>query len=570
MWPTVLPTIALNRALVSEESKIAVNGWKISKFKFFWMFFIGSFCYFWIPGYLFSALSNFDWMVWIKPDDLLLNTITGFYGLGINPITTFDWNIISFNSPLVWPFYTQLNAYIGTAIAGCIIIPAVYYTNYKWTAYIPINTNSLYANDQTPYDVTQVLDSKGLFSDELYQKYSPPYYSAANLVVYGAFFAIYPYAVIDQTLSNWTGIKGAFIDVYKGLIDRKRSNFHNQKDGFSQCMSHYKEVPDWWFFTVLLISLVLGIIFVEIYPTNTPVWGIFFALGINFVFLIPLTLIYSSTGFSFGLNVLVELIVGYALPGNGIALMIIKTYGYNIDGQSESYLSTQKMAHYTKIPPRAIFRAMILATFIQCFVSIGVVNFLIHKVDGICNYEIQSTKEKFLCPSEKTYYSSSVIWGVIGPKLVFKSIYPILKWCFLIGALIPAPIWYAKKRFPKQLKYFHPVIVIGGFLNYAPYSLAFYTPGIFASYAFMVHIRRRYFGWWERYNYVLTSALTAGVALSAIIIFFAVQYHPKSVSWWGTEGYANNTDLGLGGAPRLTLAEGEIFGFPYGQFPTNS
>lgn len=95
---------------------------------------------------------------------------------------------------------------------------------------------------------------------------------------------------------------------------------------------------------ILVISLVLGIVMVEHYPTNTPVWGIFFTIGINFIFLIPITLIYSVTGFSFGLNVLVELIVGYAIPGNGTALNILKAYGYNIDGQAQNYITDQKWA----------------------------------------------------------------------------------------------------------------------------------------------------------------------------------------------------------------------------------
>ncbi|KAK9233999.1 hypothetical protein V1525DRAFT_414509, partial [Lipomyces kononenkoae] len=53
----------------------------------------------------------------------------------------------------------------------------------------------------------------------------------------------------------------------------------------------------------------------------------------------------------------------------------------------------------------------------------------------------------------------------------------------------------------------------------------------------------RYLAWWEKYNYVLSSALDAGVAFSAIIIFFAVNYHPKKLNWWGnTVSYAGVDD----------------------------
>ena len=68
----------------------------------------------WIPDYLFQALSTFNWMTWIKPDNQNLAVITGSVGgLGLNPITTFDWNYFSsMLQPLQVPFL-PLNNIIG-------------------------------------------------------------------------------------------------------------------------------------------------------------------------------------------------------------------------------------------------------------------------------------------------------------------------------------------------------------------------------------------------------------------------------------------------------------------------
>jgi hypothetical protein len=55
---------------------------------------------------------------------------------------------------------------------------------------------------------------------------------------------------------------------------------------------------------------------------------------------------------------------------------------------------------------------------------------------------------------------------------------------------------------------------------------------------FNYYIRRFHFRWWMRYNYILSAALDAGVGLSMIILFFAVQY-PKGgfeIKWWGNSG----------------------------------
>ena len=83
--------------------------------------------------------------------------------------------------------------------------------------------------------------------------------------------------------------------------------------------------------------------------------GDFFTIAINFVFN-SLNINCIRHGFSFGLNVLVELIVGYAIPNSGIALITLKAYGYNIDSQASNYITDQKLAHYAKIPPRAILK----------------------------------------------------------------------------------------------------------------------------------------------------------------------------------------------------------------------
>ena len=49
----------------------------------------------------------------------------------------------------------------------------------------------------------------------------------------------------------------------------------------------------------------------------------------------------------------------------------------------------------------------------------------------------------------------------------------------LIGFLIAFPCIAIKKWGPrKYVKYFEPSIIIGGFLNYAPYNLSYYIPGL--------------------------------------------------------------------------------------------
>ncbi|CAI8494580.1 unnamed protein product [Pichia kudriavzevii] len=539
VWPSILPTIAFNRALLKPEAKENINGWTISRYTFLIITIAASFCYFWLPNYLFQAMSTFNWMTWIKPSNFNLAVITGSVsGLGLNPLPTFDWNIISMNNPLIIPWFSQANQFIGTMIAFFCIV-GVYYTNYKWTGFLTINSNSIFDNTGESYQVQKVM-SNGKLDLAKYAQYGPPYYTAANLVVYGAFFAIYPFGFIYTLWEDWTNVKKAMIGFFDMLKNPKslftESNFANYKDPHSRMMSRFKEVPDWWFYVVLIISLVLMIVCVKVYPAETPVWGIFFAIGINFVFLIPITIIASVTGFQFGLNVLVELIIGYAIPNNPNALMTLKALGYNIDGQAENFISDQKLAHYAKLPQRAVFRGQIFGTILQIIVVLCVVNWEMSNVQGFCTPHQES---KFSCPGEVTFYSASVLWGAIGPKKVFNELYPILRWCFLIGFLLVFPCIAAKKYLPKLTRDFQPTLIIGGMLAYAPYNLTYYYPSFVFSYIFNYFIKRRFLSWWEKYNFILSAGLNTGTAFSAVIIFFAVQYHPKLLNWWGnTVSYA--------------------------------
>jgi OPT family oligopeptide transporter len=89
VWPASLVTVALNSALHQEENTAVLGPfkqiWHMSRYKFFMIAFGAMFVYFWIPNYLFLALSTFAWMTWIAPNNLNLNVLTGMSnGLGVS------------------------------------------------------------------------------------------------------------------------------------------------------------------------------------------------------------------------------------------------------------------------------------------------------------------------------------------------------------------------------------------------------------------------------------------------------------------------------------------------------
>ena len=83
--------------------------------------------YYWFPGYIIQAMSYFNWMTWITPDNVNLAAITGSIGgLGLNPFPTWDWNQLVFDlDPLIDPYYSTVDRFLGALITAPIMITVV-------------------------------------------------------------------------------------------------------------------------------------------------------------------------------------------------------------------------------------------------------------------------------------------------------------------------------------------------------------------------------------------------------------------------------------------------------------
>ena len=466
-----------------------------------------------------------------------------------------------------------------------------------YTAFLPINSSSAFANDGKPYRVQNVVDAQSnRLNETLYQSYSPPFYSAGYILTVGANFAFYPVYFLYIMINQWKTVGQAYVDFYKGLRYGK-GNYEGAMDVHSRQMSKYPEVPDWWFLLILVAAIVVSVIFLNIYPLDTPVWLVFLMIAINLVFAVPLSFLSATTGTNLGLGALIQVITGYLLPGNPNAFLFSQTLGsWALAGYGDNYVQDQKMAHYVKIPPRSVFRSQIGTIVITCFVAVATQDFIMRSVPGLCE-PLQPSR--FTCANDgHPLYASSPMWGLLGSDRMFNELYPLFKWCFLMGTGIAVlflagqgcgprflPGWREgiKARLGEDSRAFrwldktvfwligsllwlNPILVIQGVQHWAPSNMSYKTPGFILSVIFMWWLPRHRLAWWEKYNYVLSAALTAGVAISALVMFFAVGYHPKKLDWWGNRvSYA-----GVDGSQRGILEIPEdrgYFGPERGTFP---
>ena len=250
------------------------------------------FVYYWFPNYIIQAMSYFNWMTWIAPGNVNLAAVTGgLGGLGLNPLPTWDWNQFTVTAePLISPFYSIFNGFLGALVTAPIIL-AIWYTNTWNTAYIPINDSHVWDNTGSRYEVSRVVDNDTtLFNEEGYKAYSPTYLSAGNVLHYGVYFAVYTAIITHTILYHRREIFAGFRD----LISRK-SAFADSKDVHTRLMRSYREVPEYVYFGVFVASIALGAAGVGAFPTHTsPAVVLYGGMHRSFqVDILPLTKPYS-------------------------------------------------------------------------------------------------------------------------------------------------------------------------------------------------------------------------------------------------------------------------------------
>ncbi|QRW12697.1 OPT oligopeptide transporter protein [Ceratobasidium sp. AG-Ba] len=550
IWPRNLASIALNNSFHANTNPV-VNGWKISQMRFFMYAFGGMFCYFWFPNYIIGAMSYFSWIAWIKPESALLAAVSGTNsGLGLNPLPTFDWNVVEASiQPLISPFFATANNFLGMLCTFPIVL-SLWLTNTWYTGHLP------YDRFGKQYKVTNVVDDFGFYDQAAYEAYSPLYLSAGQAFLYGAFFAVYPATLVYAFLYHRREIVRGF----KSLINRKDPRRDN-KDVHNRLMAAYPEAPEWWYASLLLVSIALGLVAILAYPTHTTVGALFMGLALALIFIVPVGVIYAVTNTEVTLNVLAEFIGGVLFPGNALAMNMFKSYGYVTTSRALKFASDLKLGHYTKINPRTLFMCQTVATIISTTIAMSIMNWQVNSIKGVCTPQAQA---KFTCPGTSTFFTASVIWGTLGPIKMYGADgpYNILLWGFLIGAVLPV----MAKRFPSSqvIRGIHAPIFLAGGLNWAPYNLSHTWPAVIVGYIFQVHIRKRYLGWWQKYNYVLTSALTCGVAIAAIVTFFALQWAGIEINWRGNTIVSEGCDGK--GCPRFPLPEKGYWGPGPGEF----
>ncbi|EJT97947.1 OPT-domain-containing protein [Dacryopinax primogenitus] len=526
IWPQNLVASTLLNTLHAEED-LGDSGQGVSRYKLFMIAGAAAFFWYFVPGYLFNALSYFSWVCWIWPNNVVVNQLFGTVsGLGMGVIT-FDWTQIAYiASPLMMPWWAELHTGIGFLLSVWVLAPALYYSNIWNFPYLPMLSPFSYDKFGQVYNVSMVVNDQMQFDLEKYNLYSPVWLPCTFAVLYIFSFALSTAAISHTILHHgatvWNGIRRVNVE---------------KEDIHYKLMKRYPEVPHWWYAVFAVFFWLLAIVAAYVWPTELPFWGLMLSILVPIVYLIPAGFIYALTGLGLGINLVSESIAGVLLSGKPVANMIFKAYSLETLENTLAFVQDLKLGHYIKIPPRATFVAQVVATFLAALIQVGVKTWLFSAVPDICQ---PTQAHNLTCPRNSVFFTASVLWGLIGPIRQFgpsSPYYPMVWSALVFGTLAPLPFWLLARKYPDSFwkSVNIPVLLIAPTLL-PPATGINYSSWFVVGFIFQYVIRRRFFQWWTKYNYILSSALDSGTIISTILIFFILQF-PKNgtlvLEWWG-------------------------------------
>ncbi|KAH8681220.1 OPT oligopeptide transporter protein-domain-containing protein [Xylariales sp. PMI_506] len=577
IWPGTLMSAAMFTTLHKEENKPA-NGWRISRWKFFYIVFLAAFLFYFIPGLLMPALSYFNVITWFAPDNVVVANLFGVVsGLGLFPLT-FDWAQIAYiGSPLLTPFWAAMNVVGGLVIVMWIVAPIAYYGNLFYSSYMPILSASVFDNTGSVYNVSRILTSDFVFDKAAYSDYSRVFLPITYVLSYGLQFAglasLLTHTACWHGKDIWTQWKRSLKEAgeegkpdYQPIpnensgasatsrrtgprlsMRRSNPNFDDlltREDVHNRLMRRYKDAPLTWYLLTAVSMTAIGIFVVEYYPVHLPWYGLFLALGICSILFIPIGIVMAVTNQHSSIYLICQLIAGAVFPGRPLANMVFVTYGYISSAQGIKFAADLKLGHYMKIPPRILFKVQMAATIISSITQICVLNWMFLNVPGLCT---PSAINGFTCPIARVHFNGSILWGVVGPAEFFGpgATYRPLVWGFLVGALAPIPLWlYGRNRKDSIIRKINLPVLFGSLSWIPPATGLNFSVWALVCYIFNYLIRHKAGAWWAKYTMTLSAALDSGLAVGIVVVFFGFIFPGwmDGFSWWGTEVYKQGCD----------------------------
>ncbi|KAI7762556.1 hypothetical protein LZL87_008902 [Fusarium oxysporum] len=545
LYPANLPITTVMETLHKPKSETR------KRFQVFWIVFVAIFCWEWFPEYIFPLLSAVSiFCLADRHNPVFTNLFGGSQGnegMGFLSIC-FDWNYIAgFGSPLWMPLQTLFNSYLGY-IGGIALSMGLYYGNYWRAKDFPFMAQLLYdgssnTTSHIPYNETAIMNPDFTVNNDLVDQQGLPYLTAtyinylitsnAGLTATIVHMLLWNYAEVSL---GWSWITIANMkkllrpETYKfwqhvgSRTEEEKQKLRDDPtiDPHYKLMLDYDEVPNSWYFVILLSSIIIGLACLYAMKSTLPWWGFILAIIFLVVFLVFFGAQYAITGFGFNLQPIFQMLAGYMFPGRPLANMYFTSYTYNALSQGFLLLRDLKLAQQNKLSPKATFTTQVIGCILGALLNYVM---MISIVDNQAAILKSAEGTNVWSGAQVQQFNTLAIAWSIAPKMF--SIGARYEWvtiAYLIGFAAPLPFYFAHKFFPhiRIFSYLNTPIILW-YLGYLFVGLNASITSYFILGAFGQFYLRRYRPeWFVKWNYLISAALDGGTQVMVFIATFAV------------------------------------------------
>lgn len=534
-----LPTIAVFQALHFDVGK------HTKRMKVFWGTFSIAAVYELFPAYIFPWLNGISipCLATIHAPDNIRTTFTNIFGgaegnegLGLLSISL-DWQYIT-STFMSYPLIQQANSWVGLAICY-IAMAAIYYSNVWESLKFPLLSTSIFAEDGSRYNQTFVFGSTFTLNQTAYEIEGRPFLTGSN--------------VWANMTANWAigGLIAHCIFFWSGYVrdSFKQALSGTQRDRHWKAIQKYPEAPWWWYVILLVLAFFAGLIVIFAGHTTLPWWGYITALALG-TFIAPFSnILFARLGNGIATNQLMKMVAGAIHPGKPVANLYFSMWSHDVVSTSILLAGDLKVGQYLKIPPKVMFLTQVWGTLVGCFVNYAVMATI-----------VANQREVLLDPvgtnvwsgqTVQSLNSAAVTWSLAGQLYGRSGPYVWVPIGLLLGAIPTIIQWFIWKRWPKIGPLQVDSIVLPviyqymGWMNTGINSTILST--VIVGLVSQLWIRRRYPGWYRKFNYLVGGALDGGVQVLIFILTFAVfgasgKSRPFP-TWWGNPDISGDTNL---------------------------
>ncbi|KAI0737996.1 oligopeptide transporter [Daedaleopsis nitida] len=514
------------------------------RLQFFWTAFAGMFCFEIIPSYIFPLLNGFNIICLATQNapsdarDVITNLFggaNGNEGLGFGGISL-DWQYIG-SQFMSYPLIQQANSWIGYAICY-IAIMGIYYTNAWNSKNFPMLSSSLFAQNGTLYNQQFVYGDTFQLNETALEIIGLPAITGSNA-----------WASLGANLSIGGLIAHCFFFWGPDVVESfKQARAKTQPDPHWQVLNkNYKEVPWWWYTTLLAFSFFAGLIVVFKGQTTLPWWSYIVALILGTLVTPFSTLLYARMGNGITTNQLMKMVAGAVNPGKPVANLYFSMWSHDIVSTSIGLAADLKLGQYLKIPPRVMFLTQIWGTLLGALVNYVV---MISVVDAQRDILLDPRGTNVWSGQYvQSLNSAAVTWSLAKQLYGPHGPYICIPLGLLFGVVPTAIQWAIAKRWPvvggvRVDSVVLPIIYMCSYWMSVGVTSVIWS-SIIVGLVSQLWLRQYHPGWFKKHNYILGGALDGGAQVMIFVLSFAVfgtSGAPRPFPAWAGNPAKGNVD----------------------------